>query len=485
MSSQQSSGSLRHTESKGRPHITLSGWTTMKYFVNAIPAALASREALMKRGMARYLHKYSVLCVCALILGFNAAIALQLLSRALVLPFDGILCGSWLAFAFLSRSRIAPPVASTSNPREINVVDLLQREAVPMDFTEACAFLKGQVILVTGAAGSIGSELCRQLLDCQPEMLIALDTNETGLFDLVEGLRSRNHGYVARLQPFIGDITDEQRMSRLFAQERPNIVFHAAAYKHVPLLEQFPDLAIRTNALATYHLCCIAQKYEITRFVFISTDKAADPVSIMGASKRLGEMVVQSLARSSHGVTHFCVVRFGNVIGSRGSVVPVFTQQIEQGGPLTVTDPEATRYFMTIPEACGLVILASALAEQGGLYLLNMGEPVRIIDLAVKMVKLCGLRVGHDIPIVYTGLRPGERLHETLVAADEELLPTTNSRILRIAQRAALPSLATMIEWLDTLENSLQREGSAELREYLFEIIVGNKLLVDYVQARS
>ena len=187
MSSQQLSGSLRHIESKGRPHITLSGWTTMKYFVNAIPAALASREALMKRGMARYLHKYSVLCVCALILGFNAAVALQLLSRALVLPFDGLLCGAWLAFAFLSRSKIAPPVASTSNPREINVVDLLQREAVPMDFTEACAFLKGQVILVTGAAGSIGSELCRQLLDCQPEMLIALDTNETGLFDLVRG----------------------------------------------------------------------------------------------------------------------------------------------------------------------------------------------------------------------------------------------------------------------------------------------------------
>jgi FlaA1/EpsC-like NDP-sugar epimerase len=446
----------------------------MKYFVNANPATLAFREALINRDMARYQRKHGIsiaLCVCALIIGYNAAVALQLLSSVLILPLDSILCVSLLSLAFFSRSKIARPVTSINNPREINVADLLEREVVPMDKTEASAFLKGQVILVTGAAGSIGSELCRQLLECEPELLIALDTNETGLFDLVEGFRSRNYRHVTRLHPFIGDITDEQRMVRLFAETRPNIVFHAAAYKHVPLLEQYPDLAIRTNALATYRLCCMAQEYEVARFVFISTDKAAEPVSIMGASKRLGEMIVQSLAKSSHGVTRFCAVRFGNVIGSRGSVVPVFMQQIEQGGPLTVTDPEATRYFMTIPEACGLVILASAIAEQGGLYLLNMGEPVRIIDLAVKMISLCGLRVGHDIPIVYTGLRPGERLQETLVAADEELIPTTNSKILCVIQRAALPTLATVVQWIGTLENSLQYEVNTDIREHLFEIV--------------
>jgi FlaA1/EpsC-like NDP-sugar epimerase len=459
----------------------------MKYFVNAIPAAPASRDELTKQDMARYKYRHGIsiaLCVCALIIGFNAAVVLQLLSRVLLLPLDVILCGSLLSFAFLSRSKIASTVTSISNPHEINVADLLEREVVPMDINEAYAFLQGQVILVTGAAGSIGSELCKQLLECEPELLIALDTNETGLFDLVEGLRSRFHRHVARLHPFIGDITDMQRMVRLFAETRPDVVFHAAAYKHVPLLEQYPDLAIRTNALATYHLCCLAQDYKVARFVFISTDKAAEPVSIMGASKRLGEMIVQSLASSSQDVTCFCAVRFGNVIGSRGSVVPVFMQQIEQGGPLTVTDPEATRYFMTIPEACGLVILASAISEQGGLYLLNMGEAIRILDLAVKMISLCGLRVGQDIPIVYTGLRPGERLQETLVAKDEELRPTTNDKILCVIRRATSPTLATVVQWLDTLEQNLQHEVSADLRERLFEIVGGksSSVLVDNVR---
>jgi len=451
----------------------------MKYFVNAITATLTLRETLMNRGITHYLHKHGfsiVLCIFAMIIGFNVAVAIQLLSGALVLPLDSILCGSLLYFVFLSRTRIAPTVASVSSPREINVIDLLERDVVPMDVTEVCPLLKGQVILVTGAAGSIGSELCRQLLDCEPGLLIALDTNETGLFDLVEGLRSRSHPRVALLHPFIGDITDAQRMLRLFAEKRPYIVFHAAAYKHVPLLEQYPDLAIRTNALATYHLCRLAQEYEVACFVFISTDKAAEPISIMGASKRLGEIFVQSLAKSANGVTHFCAVRFGNVLGSRGSVVPVFTKQIEQGGPLTVTDPQATRYFMTIPEACGLVILASAIAEQGKLYLLNMGKPVRIIDLAIKMISLCGLRVGKDISIVYTGLRPGERLHETLVAADEELTPTTSSKILCISQRTALPLPEIIIQWISTLEESLQYKNSRELREHLFEIVKGSKV---------
>jgi FlaA1/EpsC-like NDP-sugar epimerase len=247
-------------------------------------------------------------------------------------------------------------------------------------------------------------------------------------------------------------------------------VFHAAAYKHVPLLEQYPDLAIRTNAHATYSLCSLAQQYGTSCFVFISTDKAADPVSVMGASKRFAELIVQSQAKSSQG-TRFCAVRFGNVIGSRGSVVPVFTQQIEQGGPLTVTDPQATRYFMTIPEACGLLILTSAIAEQGELYLLNMGDPVRIMDLATKMIRQYGLCEGRDIPIIYTGLRPGERLHETLVANDEELMPTSSGEILRIIQKEMPPSPETVAQWVGAVEKSIQQFDCTQLREHLFQIV--------------
>lgn len=453
----------------------------MENLSNSNTAALPLKSTLMSRGSTSFRFRGSISIVryaFIALLSFNAAVAVQLLSGMYILPLDIVLCSLLFAFLLFGRSKFAPPATRARNPHEINMEDLLEREVVPLEVSEAYTALKGQVILVTGAAGSIGSELCRQLLNYEPELLIALDVNETGLFDLVEGLRSRAHPQVARLYPFIGDITDVQRMSRLFAEKGPTVVFHAAAYKHVPLLEQHPDLAIRTNALGTYHLCCLAQEYEVAHFVFISTDKAAEPVSIMGASKRLGEMIVQSLAKSASGVTRFCAVRFGNVIGSRGSVVPIFAQQIEQGGPLTVTDPEATRYFMTIPEACGLVILTPAIADSGGLYLLNMGNPVRIIDLAEKMIRLCGLRVGQDIPIVYTGLRPGERLQETLVAADEELTPTIKSKILCVTQKDNLPTLATIVRWIDTLEGSLQLENSMQHREHLFKIVREQKLIV-------
>lgn len=446
-----------------------------------IAAFFSFRGRFNKQGFTRYIYRYGfsiVSCVFALILGFNAAVAMQLLTDICILPVDIVLCGSLLIFLLIGRRKITLPVAKTLNPRDIKVADLLERKVVPLDISDALPVLKGQVILVTGAAGSIGSELCRQLLDYEPKLLIALDTNETGLFDLVEGLRSRAHPNIAKLYPYIGDITDVQRMTRLFAGHHPNLVFHAAAYKHVPLLEQYPDLAIRTNTLATYHLCCLAQQYEVGRFVFISTDKAAEPISVMGASKRMGELIVQSFAQSANCMTRFCTVRFGNVIGSRGSVVPIFAQQIEQGGPLTVTDPEATRYFMTIPEACGLVILTSAISEQGELYLLDMGKPVRIIDLAKNMIRQCGLRVGQDISIVYTGLRPGERLHETLVAEDEKLSPTTNSKIFCVIQKEKQPTLLMIAQWLASLEKSLQQEDEIELRGHLFEIVGAQKLIV-------
>ena len=453
----------------------------MKYFIAAIAATLAFKETSINQRVARYLHQHEISMLrylIAVLLGFDAVVALKLFAGMYVLPLSGIFCSSVLFFLFFRRVKITSSFASRRNPHEINVADLLEREVVPLETREALAVLKGQVILVTGAAGSIGSELCRQLLDYEPELLIALDMNESGLFDLAQGLRSRSHPHIANLHLYIGDITDVQRMTRLFVEKRPNIIFHAAAYKHVPLLEEYPDLAIRTNVLATYHLCRLAQKYEVARFVFISTDKATEPISVMGASKRLGEMIVQSSAETVHCMTRFCAVRFGNVLGSRGSVVPIFAQQIEQGGPLTVTDPEATRYFMTIPEACGLVILTSAIASQGGLYLLNMGNPVQIIDLAVKMARFCGLRVGKDISIVYTGLRPGERLHERLVAGNEELTPTANKSILRVTHKGNLPTRTAIDKWVDTVEDCLVHEYDTQFRKHLFEIVSEQELIV-------
>lgn len=383
----------------------------------------------------------------------------------------------WIAmkrFLFLSDSKKPPRFGFVGSAKEINVADLLGRDVIALQASEAYAVLKGQVIVVTGAAGSIGSELCRQLLDFEPELVIALDSNETGLFDLTQNLHS--HAHAVHLIPYLVDITDRQRMARLFMEKQPHIVFHTAAYKHVPFLEHFPYQAIRTNVLATYHLCCLAQRLQVAHFVFISTDKAAEPTGIMGLSKRIGEMIVQSLATSAEHDTCFCAVRFGNVIGSRGSVVPIFAQQIENGGPVTVTDPRATRYFMTIPEACGLVILTATIAQRGGLYLLDMGNPMRIIDLALKMIRLRGLRVGKDIPIVYTGLRPGEHLHETLVAPNEELTSTIYSKIYSVTCSDKLPLLTTMVQWMDRIEDSLQCESDAQLRERLFEIVRGQLL---------
>jgi FlaA1/EpsC-like NDP-sugar epimerase len=360
--------------------------------------------------------------------------------------------------------------------KRINFADLMGRDVIPLQTSEAQAALQRQIILVTGAAGSIGSELSAQLLNYGPERVIALDTNETGLFDLAEGLRP--HPHAARLCPCIGDITDGRGMARLFSKERPGIIFHAAAYKHVPLLEQFPDQALRTNVLATYHLCRLAQEHHVTNFVFVSTDKAAEPIGVMGASKRVGEMIVQAFAKSASCVTCFSAVRFGNVIGSRGSVVPVFAQQIEQGGPLRVTDPEATRYFMTIHEACELVILIVTLAERGGLYLLDMGSPVRIIDLATKMLHLCGLRPGEDISILYTGLRPGERLHEPLLAPDEVLTPSACGKIFCVTCRTPPPKLTTIAQWMDTLKERFLWGSKAELRSRLFQMVREQELRV-------
>ncbi len=381
-----------------------------------------------------------------------------------------VLPGGVLFFVLcMAYVKLLPRVVYAARLPEIDVAKLLGRQVVPLKSSKAEKALRGKCILVTGAAGSIGSELCWQLLNYLPGSVIALDTNETGLFDLLESLRA--HPASSRLRATIGDITDAEYMEQLFALHKPDIVFHAAAYKHVPLLEDHPDQAIRTNVLATYRLCVLAQEHGVSRFVFVSTDKAAEPTSVLGASKRLGEMIIQSLAQAGLGDTCFCAVRFGNVIGSRGSVVPLFTKQIEQGGPVTVTDPEATRYFMTIPEACGLVIYTAALAAQGGLYVLDMGEPVRIVDLAEKMIRLRGLREEQDISIVYTGLRPGERLHEALVAEGETLVQTTYSKILSVTYRYSLPTVKDIACWMQRLEQELRHGEREQLRRRLLSMI--------------
>ncbi|HLW01592.1 MAG TPA: SDR family NAD(P)-dependent oxidoreductase [Ktedonobacterales bacterium] len=367
--------------------------------------------------------------------------------------------------------------------RPVDVADLLGREVVPLQSDEAHRMLRDKLILVTGAAGSIGSELCRQLLGYAPAMVMALDTNETGLFDFAESLHA--HPHADRLRLRIGDVTDTASMDHLFATERPHFVFHAAAYKHVPLLEDHPDQALRTNVLGTYHLARLARKHGVGCFVFISSDKAAAPVNVLGASKRLGELVVQALAREEAGSTRFCGVRFGNVIGSRGSVVPTFLKQIEHKGPVTITDEAVTRYFMTIPEACGLVILASTMADSGGMFLLDMGEPVRIVDLAEKMIRLQGLRVGVDIPIVYTGLRPGERLHEVLSAPDEELLPTSYHKILQIGSDGKTPALSTLEAWMEELEQCWQQEGDKALLQTRLKELTRANPLISPVETRQ
>jgi FlaA1/EpsC-like NDP-sugar epimerase len=448
---------------------SVDGTKSLPPWVNA-PVGKLSASRPLRQGIA------FVPALLAIIGGLEFAVAVQFISGSFRLPLEITLGCVLISLLFLGCIRLLSSTESARSQRKLNTWELLEREVVPIPTSQASSVLKGQTVLVTGAAGSIGSELCRQMLDYEPQALIALDNNESGLFDLAQSLHS--HPYAGCLYPYIGDITDRQSMSQLFMKHLPQVIFHAAAYKHVPLLEQFPEQAVRTNILATFSLCRLAQKYRVTRFVFISTDKAAESIGVMGATKRVGEMIIRAFSESEDNVTSFCAVRFGNVIGSRGSVVPIFAQQIEQGGPITVTDPDATRYFMTIPEASGLVILAAAIADQGGLYLLDMGDPVRIVDLAIKMTRLHGLRLGQDISLVFTGLRPGECLHETLVASYEELIPTSHSKIFSISHKGSLPTLTMITRWMECLEHSLQHESVPQLREHLFEFVQREELIV-------
>jgi FlaA1/EpsC-like NDP-sugar epimerase len=345
--------------------------------------------------------------------------------------------------------------------RAVEVEDLLGRDVVALDQAILRRSLQHRRVLITGAAGSIGRELAYQVASYDPEALILLDRNENNLFYLEHDLRAR---YPAgRVEFLLADVTDRNRMSEIFRHHRPLVVLHAAAYKHVPLMETNPLEALKNNVLATRALAEIAAETGVERFIYISTDKAVRPTSVMGASKRLGERLVKSLAR---GGTRFMAVRFGNVLGSDGSVVPTFRRQIAAGGPVTVTHPDATRYFMTIQEAVQLVLTAGAMGEGGETFLLRMGEPVRIVDLARNLIELSGLQADRDISIVFTGLRPGEKLHEELQAVHEEALPTSNEKIMVLTGVEPLDEggWGALSEMQRALANGLSEEAMGLLR---------------------
>lgn len=314
--------------------------------------------------------------------------------------------------------------------REVQPEDLLGRKSVGWHEAVDVSPVREKVVLVTGAAGSIGSELCRQILSYAPVKLILLDNNESGLHDLLTELATRTRGD-SLLVPALADITDARQMRALFAAHRPQLIFHSAAYKHVPMLEVYPSESIRVNIGGTRLVAELAHQHGAERFVLISTDKAVNPSSIMGASKRICEMLMHAFAQRG-GATLFTSVRFGNVLGSRGSVVPTFERQIQAGGPVTVTDPEMTRYFMTIPEAVNLVIHAACLTQGDDLFMLQMGQVVRIVELAERMIRMCGLRPYIDIAIDFTGVRPGEKLHEELHTDAEHQHPTMHPDIVQL-----------------------------------------------------
>ena len=311
-------------------------------------------------------------------------------------------------------------------PRTVQISDLLRREPVELDSQHLQQWLGGKTVLVTGAAGSIGSEICRQLLPFHPKKLVVVDRSENGQFFLEKELRSEFPD--AEIQVCVADIADRHRMSMLYKVHQPQVIFHAAAYKHVPLMEINCSEAIKNIPLATQNLADLADEHGVESFVMISTDKAVNPTSVMGCSKRVAEIYVQALASRSK--CRFVTVRFGNVLGSNGSVVPIFAQQIADGGPVTVTHPEMRRYFMMIPEASQLVIQAGAMGNGGEIFVLDMGEPVRIVDLARDMVRLSGLREGEDIEIQFSGVRPGEKLFEELHIDGETHLPTSHPKIM-------------------------------------------------------
>ncbi|MBX2898825.1 MAG: polysaccharide biosynthesis protein [Cyclobacteriaceae bacterium] len=334
--------------------------------------------------------------------------------------------------------RTVPPVEkwvggelSFNQIREVNIEELLGRETIQLNNPSVVKDIKGKRICITGAAGSIGSELVRQVAAYQPERIILIDQAESPLYEIECELKSKFNGKVI---PYLADITNRNRLAAIFDENKPEIIYHAAAYKHVPLMEGNPSEAIHCNILGTKTLADLAVEFKVRKFVMISTDKAVNPTNVMGCSKRIAEVYVQALNAKlqvkGNYTTAFVTTRFGNVLGSNGSVIPLFKKQIQEGGPVTVTHPEVTRFFMTIPEACQLVLEAGTMGKGGEIFVFDMGKPVRIADLAKKMILLSGMQPGKDIEVVFTGLREGEKLYEELLNKTEDTIPTHHEKIL-------------------------------------------------------
>jgi FlaA1/EpsC-like NDP-sugar epimerase len=356
--------------------------------------------------------------------------------------------------------------------RPVQVEDVLGRAQVEVDLEEVAAYLGGQTVLVTGAGGSIGSELCRQIARARPARLVLVENGETALFEIERELLD-DRGFSAAI-PVLADVCNRSKMRQVFERYQPTVVFHAAAYKHVPLMEANPLESVRNNALATKAIADVAVEFGADRFVLVSTDKAVNPKTVMGQSKALCEWIVEAYG-SRHVSTRFVAVRFGNVLGSSGSVIPIFRRQIAKGGPVTVTHPDMTRYFMTIPEAASLVVQAGAIGGKGEIFVLDMGEPVRILDLARNMIRLSGKEPDRDVPIEFVGARPGEKLHEELWGADEEVRPTSHPKIQRVTRAGADAAvLERELEALETLvENGETLEVVARLRGLVSRASVG------------
>jgi FlaA1/EpsC-like NDP-sugar epimerase len=378
---------------------------------------------------------------------------------------------------------IVPPVDQWINGgltagaiREIKIEDLLSREQIQLDNPRIEEDLKDKIVMVTGAAGSIGSELCRQICHYHPRLIIMLDIAESPLYDIEQEFKELHPNCPIKI--ILGDVRNKKKMKEVFKEFKPQVVFHAAAYKHVPMMENYPEEAIHSNVIGTKMLADLSVLAQVEKFVFVSTDKAVNPTNVMGASKRAAEMYVQALneyLENNHKKLHtrFITTRFGNVLGSNGSVIPLFKKQIMNGGPITVTHPEITRYFMTIPEACQLVLEAAVMGEGGEIYVFDMGEPVKILDLAKKMIQLSGRQIDKDIKIVFSGLRGGEKLYEELLN-DFETVKITHHPKIKIAQ--VPPSLYHkidgQIEFFQDLigknnENDLVRHLKSMVPEYI------------------
>jgi FlaA1/EpsC-like NDP-sugar epimerase len=356
-----------------------------------------------------------------------------------------------------------------SQIREIRIEDLLGREHIELNRKEIEEYLSNKKVLVTGAGGSIGSELCRQILKIDPRQLILYERVENELFHLEIELLETFPG--APYVSILGDILDRKRLEEVMRDFRPDVVFHAAAYKHVPMMEAHPFEAIKNNILGTQNVAEVSAQWGVEKFVMISTDKAVNPANVMGATKRFAELICQGMNQSR--MTQYVVVRFGNVLNSAGSVIPIFKEQIAKGGPLTVTHSEATRYFMSIPEATQLVMQAGAMGKGGEIYVLDMGEPVRIVDLATDMIRLMGLRLGEDIDIVYSGLRPGEKVHEELVTGEEAVEPTRHEKIMMVK--------SPPFDWMDlnrrieTLVKEMDQSPTDKIKELLIALVPKNQ----------